>query len=505
MTFTRNKLNDPMLQLGRNTLRQANISLFQTTSRRLLYKTKGKSANPLDAALNILAAEILRAAGKNQDAVNIVRSIIANPPTGARDILSQAERLMVSLLLDAGDVQTALSTAAGIDAMVIESSEPGASVTISHRNQEEVSIETFISEAEANVFARNLDKAVELLSAAVKRLADEEVKASGSKINSYELKKINARFSDLRYELHFWGAVVKIIGGDMSAYDTLGDLAAKLVDDSSADRRLLSRVRAVQGEFDINSQVPPLALGILEAMRLWRLVSEQTVEAAREELIAESSLSAPVGHNLAVSEFPTATVALHPSSPGQMPANLDEKFSLLIDKFSEVLDKLPLQSSAPVQKDTRRPFAFGGGFLFLDLCTLLSEAEDTGLTGFFLVQWNPDMIETTVLAGNISPLARAGEGFIFMREGVIIDACIGAYDPDPNFKSGTEHAEADAWNNLKILIQIGIRKKLDQEVDGFGEAYSSMAVKHRPSRLDFCPSMLFQLLQELDDDLREPV
>lgn len=501
-------LPDRLLQQATTALRQNDISAFTVLGNRLLVRSRSGSQNASDAAFSKLAvAELFRASGNNRLANDIVQEIAGNPPMGVREVLSAAERLAVSLLLDGGQFESARLLAAGIDGLVIENAEAGANVSLSSRSESDISIETHIIEGEANLFAGALENALNLFEIAINKIAAEESALNRRRVSAFEVKKYHARFSDLRFQLQFWGAVVKIIGGDKTAYETLDDILQKLQRDEHADQRLSSRIRAVLGQFDVDNGKPPVGIGLPEAARLWKLVSEPFIAnsenfSAHQELslngtsVSKSQTIAPVGAFAGNMTPFTGNTSVLPEN------RITEKFEMFLDKFGTVLDKLSNQNTAPA-KDSRRPFAFGGGFKFVDLVTWLGEAENAKLTGFILVQWDPDLIETSVLAGNISQLARKGEGFIFMRDGVITDACIGSYDPETEFAAGTEGAEADAKNNLKILIQIGMEKKLDNSVEGFGEAYSSMAVKSRPVRYEYEPSMLMMLITEIDNELFE--
>ena len=194
-------------------------------------------------------------------------------------------------------------------------------------------------------------------------------------------------------------------------------------------------------------------------------------------------------------------VALEKLIESQTSSN--QQIAKMFERMTELIEKMPVQSAEQnVEKQSKRPFAFGGGFAFFDLVTQLGNAEASKFTGYFQIQWSPEMVETSVLAGNLDPQAREGEGFIFVNEGIIIDATIKNYDPPEEFQAGMDGAEEDAKRSLVILIQVGVAQKLDCLPDGFGSGYPSMAVKGRKPRLKTNQFGLAVLIQERDEQLQ---
>ena len=382
--------------------------------------------------------------------------------------------------------------------------------------------DTLLLQSEIALFAVENSEAGEFLIAAAKRLAALELASSTKKLSGFQARQNTVFCAELRYKLHFWEAALRIVTGDEEGFSMLKSLAERVTGDTQADRRILSRIRAMLGDFDIEKSAP-VGIGRREAMRLFALGTHKVVSLAKQELEDADTLLEvetmslldlqPQHETLMQIPHPGAALvaqngnynpvqistAIEKLSDSQIATNM--QMAAMFEQIKDVLGKMPVQSAAVAVEQKRRPFAFGGGFAFFDLATQLGSAEAVHFTGFFQCQWSPDILETTVLAGNLDPLARVGEGFVFMSDGIIIDATIGSYDPPEEFVAGTPEAEADAKRALTILIQVGIGQKLDCLIDGFGEGYASAAVKERKPRLRYNQIKLAMLITERDEEL----
>lgn len=510
---------DPLYQLGRNALRQTNVAVLPHMLKKLEQKIQAKTASSyMDAEFRILAAEIARSLGKESFGLSLLQTVLDNPPAVGIDLLSRAQRVRAALFLDTGDVESAKALSEIIDASVIENSEARGEAMIS-REDRNIGVETYLLMAEISLYSLDSQAVGEHLISAATRLSEMEQVETTTRLSAFDSQQKTIYCAELRYKIHLWRAVLRIVTGDEEGFTLLRDLADDLSNDTKADRRLLSRVRALLGDFDIEKDAP-VGISRNEAMRLFALCSRNVVESielnGEEDLLELDITRSPQALNPNPHGVPQTEIAV--ASPVKMrEESLPPVMNLFLEKqtqtnthmekmfeqMTEILQKLPIQSAEQnMQKMNKRPFAFGGGFAFFDLVTQLGNAEASKFTGYFQVQWSPDMVESSVLAGNLDPLAREGEGFIFVKDGVIIDATIKNYDPPEDFQAGMDGAEADAKRSLTVMIQVGIGQKLDCLPDGFGSGYPSMAVKERKARLKFGQFQLAVLIQERDEELQ---
>lgn len=517
--------HDPLYQLGRNALRQVNVAVLSHLFLKLEKKVAAKTASTyMEAEFRILTAEIARNLGNEIFAVSMLQPVIDNPPAVGVDLLSRAQRVRASIHLDAGEIDAAKNLTEIIDAVVIENSEARGEAMIS-RQESSISADTYLLMAEVSLYSKDAAAAGEAVIKAGARLAEMERIAPNVRLSAFDSQQKTIYCAELRYKIHLWQAVLRIMSGDAQGFTLLRDLADDLSADAKTDKRLLARVRALLGDFDIEKDAP---VGICrkEAVRLFALCASKignSLEFVDDDNLLEldvfpdSQDGSPVRLQtemaVSLSSQGPATLSHVPVGDPAAPVVLDkflesqthqnQQLTKMFEQMTELMIKLPVQSAEQnVEKQSKRPFAFGGGFAFFDLVTQLGNAEMSKFTGYFQVQWSPEMVETSILAGNLDPQARAGEGFIFVNEGIIIDATIKNYDPPEEFQAGTDGAEADAKLSLTILIQVGVAQKLDCLPDGFGSGYPSMAVKGRKSRLRTNQFGLAVLIQERDEQLQ---
>jgi hypothetical protein len=517
--------HDPLYQLGRNALRKTNVSMFNHSLAKLEKKLLSRSASGyMEAEFRILAAEIARAMGDEHRAATFVQAVMDNPPSVGVDILSRAQRVRASLFLDAGDTEAAKALVQIIDAIVIENSEARGEAMITV-NDADISVDTLLLMVEVAFYSLDHAAAVELLIKAAKRLAILEQPDPTRRLSAFDTQQKTIYCAELRYKLHLWQAVLRIVSGDGDGFTLLRDLAEDLDRDTKSDRRLLARVRALLGDFDVDNDAP-VGISRNEAMRLFALATRNVVGSVQipddDELLeldlfepASAKVETGASHRqpemaLATPPAPVNALQLDAQQPPvvierflESQAATNNQMAGLVGELKDLITKLPvLSAEQTVKPQIERPFAFGGGFAFFDLVTQLANAEIAKFTGYFQVQWSPEMVESTILAGNLDPLGRAGEGFIFMHEGLVIDATIKDYDPPEEFQAGMDGAEADAKRSLTILIQIGFGQKLDCLPDGFGKGYPSAAVKARKPRIRYTQFKIAVLIQERDEELK---
>lgn len=479
----------------------------------------------MEAEFRILSAEIARNLDKESFAASMLQTVMDNPPAVGIDLLSRAQRIRTALYLDAGDVEAAKALAEIIDAVVIENSEARGAAMIS-RQENSISADTYLLMAEISLYSLDTAAAGELVIKAGKRLAEMEQAEPGKRLSPFDSQQKTIYCAELRYKIHLWQAVLRIVSGDEQGFNLLRDLADDLSGDAKTDKRLLSRVRALLGDFDIEKDAP-VGISRREAVRLFSLSTKNvvdSVELSNDDNLLELDIlqsDSPANSSMQLqteiavtspSQVPSSSnfVAVGTSAPPvaldrflESQTNSNEKMTVMFEKMTEMMEKMPVQSAEQnVEKQSKRPFAFGGGFAFFDLVTQLGNAEVVKFTGYFQVQWSPEMVETSILAGNLYPEAREGEGFIFMKDGIIIDATIKNYDPSEEFQAGMDGSEADAKRALTILIQVGLGQKLDCLPDGFGSGYPSMAVKGRQPRIKYNQWGLAGLITERDEQLQ---
>lgn len=486
MNNPRNKPN-PMFDFATSALSQANMSVLPFA----LSKIESVMANAatkgeFSADLKILAAQIYRALDKPAQACDLIKSIINNPPPGNLPLLASSQRLLVSLYLDEGRYEKAFSLSKEIDGfIIINAAGTGDSASLCSRSETEVSVETRLLEAEAALYTGDYTYAANALADAGDKLSSSEARFGTQKLSATESRKLLERSAELRYLLHFWSSLLRISLGDEEGYELLTALCVKLEKDVSFDRRIYGRVRAALGRFDVQDGLPPSGIGLREARRLYALGIREVFPADAETnsiglpvfdsaILPDGALAVadPSGVAVIDSDISTKIINSH--------LQIETKMAQVLENMTDLMKQIPLRGQ-PTGRS--RPFAFGGGFEFLDLPTQIDHGFLTDFTGFLQAQWNPEMVETSILAGNLNPLARAGEGFVFMVDGKIVDVTIGEYDAPVEPVPGSKEAEEQALRNLRILIQIGMGIKLDTLPDGFGSGYPSMGVKGRAQRI----------------------
>lgn len=530
-------LAESTLVTANQCLRQANIATIPTVFRQAVQYSGKHEINPrLRAELQLKAAEMARMIGQSGIAERLADGLIENTPSGALDLRAAAQRLRVSLYLDAGEQAAAVGVIGCADALEITSSEmmrEGAG-TVVMRHDSDVSPETWLREAEVCLTLKQLEQAANCLEKGAQKISALEHQFRQNKgLTPNGQNQIRVRLRDLRNELHFFDAVLRVQAGDAQGLEMLNNLRLSLKSDGTADRRLYGRLRACGGDWDKATGKPPLGCNLPEALRLYALgqmpnnhfhsgesdelfVSfDETVDLlnlnegfsdAEAMSVGEKNqfdFAAGDGNASALARQPPMAIEMAPAAPI---ASLDvSALTNALANLTNVIASLPQQSPAPPTTAgggvRNRPFAFGGGFAHFDLVTQLGSAEQVNFTGFFEVQWSPELIETSVLTKRIDALARQGLGFVFMNDGEIIDATIGSFDPAEEFKAGTENAKADALRALTLMIQVGLTLGLDNPVEGFGAGYASAAVSLRESRIRLTQVHLASIITERERQL----
>ena len=507
------RVSDPLLMFCQNALRQGNIAFLPVALRRMETKLEksAKDRTPEAFALRLTAAELYRISNQEVKALQICEMIVENPPPGCLDLLARAQRLYVSLCLDLSRVEQAYHTSLEIDGMVIINSESRGGSPMISRNAADVSVETMLCEAEVAIYRGDFAAVSAFLTGAAQKLGQLESNLNPQKISSQDLRAAKVRHAELRYNIHFLAALLSITTGKTDGFDALRELSRQVSNDSAIDRRILTRIKAASGAYDLESDAPPFGISLKEAKRLFAVAVRNVVyaEVADTELMPSASGSlSPVGTgSQSVAGFQSGENSNLAAMQNLAASSLEiqSRVAEVLDKVSNILVQYPLQN-APRISDKRRPFAFGGGFEFFALPAQLAEAmefdeDERKFTGFFQVQWSPEMVETSILAKNLDPAARAGEGFIFLVNGMIVDATIGSYDTPAHLNQEHPDWANDAHRALKIMVQIGMGMKLDHKSEGFGSAYPAMSVKERRARLQYNQASIVRIVAELDREL----
>jgi hypothetical protein len=412
--------------------------------------------NPAQAATLLLAAACgARALGMFSEAQEyLARANAALPPLAA-SLLPRIKREEVRLLLDGGYLRAALEHASQLDCTVIER---GKDEPIIERDAE-ASVETLLLQAEVALCVNRLGDASALLEVAQTRLA------SNFTVLLSRDDEVTRR--DQRDYLRLLEGVYRCRFDDARGRHMLEVLEGRVEADEGANGVILARCKAASGSWVEVDGLPPAGLNLPEARR-W-----QSLGRRGGEILETDSSPVPAG-------------AAHPPLPFMLsPQQLEPYAALLREGVTSVAATVTatvteaLAAAFGPAVQLRADYLYGGKFPFIDLASVVAQAEMQRETGFVQVNWNVAAVETTILAGRISPLARCGVGFIYLVDGIIVDATICTASPPPS-----ESIDAlAALNALTCLLQIGIGIGLDHEPDGQAFCYRDDGVRERHARI----------------------
>jgi hypothetical protein len=453
-------VSSPLAAALYNHLRAANMAQLERSVRACARQAAVEQNNPaLAATLLLAAASGARALGLFADSQDYLARANAVLPPLAASLLPQIKREEVRLLLDNGHLRAALEQAAQLDCTVIERGKEDPLV----ERAGEASVETLILQAEVALCVNRLGDASALLDAAQKRLAES--------FTSRLRREDEVARRDQRDYLRLLEGVYRCRFDDTRGRHMLEVLEGRIEADEGANGVILAKCRAASGSWVEVDGHPPEGLNLPEARR-WHSLGRPAGQRGGEILETDSS--------------PVPAGVAHPPLPFMLsPQQLEPYAALLRASITSVAATVTatvtetLAAAFGPAVQLREGYLYGGKFPFIDLPSVVAQAEMQRETGFVQVNWNVAAVETTILAGRISPLARCGVGFIYVVDGAIVDATICTATPPP-LESADERAALVA---LTCLLQIGIGIGLDHEPDGQAFCYRDDGVRRRHARI----------------------
>lgn len=455
-------------------LRAGNMEHVARLSASAARSARDEGENPRKACLLLLAAATgARAVGDLSSATDYLASADAKLPPRSGDLMAQVRREQIRLLLDQGQHRAALSLLDEVDSTVIERVREAP---IIKRDEADITPETLLLQAEVLLGAGALEEAGKSLEAAQRRLEGSGVPVGASSCAEALLA------SDCLNYLRLLEAVLTCRAGDVTRGRAMLFNAAEWLEFApTRNQVLIARCQAASGEWVDVDSIPPPGINIFEARR-W------------QQLARPANPSTALAVDVAVPP-PSAAVTLPPSSPLFLPAELLDAYAArysqqlagtvetVTTQFSEQLLRLVGLLTANAQAATGNGSLYGGKFPHIDLASVIAQAELQRETGYILVNWNTALVETTIMARRLSPLARCGVGYVWLREGSIIDATLCAADPPPSEAAD----ERSAMGALTCLLQLGIGIGLDHAPDGQALCYSDERARTRAARIRVPP------------------
>lgn len=483
--------DDFTLRALRQHVRQANLTMLPHFVRSAELHARSRETVPrLSTMLRIDAAAAARAYGRLDIAGLLLNTAYADLPPHSVDLLSALKRERVYLHLDEGDYGEARRVSQEVDCTEYERGKDDP--PLFNRNERDITTETWALLAEIELLAGNMDRARISIERGVECLASGEgfrmqaLLSVGHVGNRMQAQQA----ADLRDTLRLLEALRFLRMGQPTGYELLSELEHGLARDAQCNRQILARVQAASGSWPDSSANPPRGINIFEARRWQALASAVGGEPLYGEMVTEPQDAR------SILDLSSPQSEVMRSSGDGVGSEAVAMIRTITTAFLSHLQQMQ-QASAARLSPSPDNFAYGGRFEHFDILSMLCNAEQGKLTGFFQATWSPALVETSILAGRLHPSARLGEGYIFLKEGVIIDATIGDYNPVQAMQESAE----DARHMLTALIQIGLGVGLDQMPDGSARGYPSPSIMQRRPRLQANQNTLMALLADREKQL----
>ncbi len=493
-------------------MRQGNIATLPLFIRQAEKKSRSPEVVPRVATkLRIEAARALVMLGGLEMAANLLSTALARLPALSSDLLADIKRLRARIYLDQGNVAASRALAEEVDCTEFERGKDSQPLFV--RSEAEITTDTWMLLTEVALVDNCLDEARQHFECAVDRLARDEVAYTARlnkqgyaalRIATPESKRHALNVNDARNNLRFLDAIMHIANSQPSGFDMLSVLEERLHESEQIDCSLMARIQAASGAWDGGEQ-PPVGINVFEARRWQHLATSRALPSASfgdtplDDLLGISTTTSDVvkapADPLGINAIPeTSVIDGVPVQPSRSISPVEEAQVEAIHQLirsnasttSAMLDRLEQLSvsrapapSVPPPVPLSDDFAYGGKFKDFDLVSMLCNAEQGKFTGYFHARWKPATIETTVMAGRLHPHARYGEGWVFLRDGLVIDATVGTHDPTLDALADPE----DAATMLVLLLQIGLGVGLDNDPDGAARGYRAASVALRTARL----------------------
>lgn len=473
-------------QLAKGNLKALPLFIKQAKTRAAAAETDQRLATMLLCA----AAGAARALGEFKQAGELLQSGHAGLPAFSLDLLAKIKRLEARILLDQGNVTAARMRSDEIDSFEFVRVQGAAPMFV--REEDKVSAETWALIAEIALVEGQTEEAWAALEKAAQKLTcDEQARLAalgpgGTALAAYdpEFRRLEQEATETGQYLRFLESMWRIQRGDEEGRQQLQDVRERIVEEEQPDAPMSARIVAALGEWattDEGAQPPP-GINIQEARR-WHRLGTTRVE-PRAEVV-----SPVVSDRAATTDAVDDVRALEPAPSGGA-HGAEMLFSGAIMRLVDELERRAAgRNTGGADAGTAAAFpdnfSIGGSFKDFDIFSLLSGAGRARLTGYVLATWRGDALEEMIRQGHIHEAARTGRGYIFLREGLIIDATLSS--PDEGTPS------ADARQALTALILIGIGVGSAGLAEGQGRAYPDESVAQRQPRLEVTSNDNFML------------
>lgn len=470
-------------------IRSANVEQLARLSRTAVHEaSSGRVVGRNAASLLILAAEAARSIGYLSSAEAWLAQADAQLPAFASDLLFHLRSEQIRLLLDKNNLRAALTLAARVDCTVIER---GLEKPLVEREEGAITADTLLLQAEVALVAGAIQQAQKLMDEAARRMSQE------TSVN--KPRALSAVLGDRNDCLRLLqGIIFCRVGEPGHGLQLLGALQERLEYDEGSSRVLLARCRAASGDWvEVDAQ-PPAGINVLEARRWAEMarpvaagthIADDLFDVAIEQPETASTALAPVN------ELPPASMVFVP--PQQLDAYADHLRTAVTQVAAELSERFTEQLTRVVAQVNERPrsdgYIYGGKFPHIDLASVIVQAEMQRDTGYVRVSWSPATVETTIIAGRLSPLARCGIGYVYLLDGNIIDATLCTEAPPP----AESASKQDALSALVALLQVGIGIGLDHKPEGEALCYPDERVRTRHARIQIPPGTSQNLMQSL--------
>jgi hypothetical protein len=460
---------DPTLRALRQHLRQANVTALPHYIRQATRKAADeRTPARLQSLLYAESARALYALGQPAAAARLLDEAERRLPFGALDITSFVRQLRARALLDAEDTKAARALAEECDAIIIDRGKDTPSLV--SRNEEQVSVETWILHTEIALIEGKIEEAQTFLARAIAAHARDEDERARRRVRlttSAAQREQLQRVADTHQRLRFLEALCDLAAGDAAGFERLARLEHQLQSEADSNQTLLACVRAASGSWTDVSDDPPPGISLAEARRWQRTASANFTRSERDR-------------NHEKDEVETSEQARN--SVAAPPANTVENATV------EALRQLAASMMTFVERATQNQeplindkIAYGGSFAHFDFVSMLCNAEATQLTGYFHVKWKPENLEPNFRAGRLDGRAAVGQGYVFLCDGRVIDATLGGQTPPAELADD----ERDARDALLIMLRIGLGIALLTEPEGFAQGIADASVRQRRQRIHF--------------------
>lgn len=477
-------------------LYNAQIDLLPPVLNNLQIKLRAERDVASINKISLLAANVARTINQPAVAVSMVENVLNRPAAGFMELFQSAKRLRVKLHLDAGEYAEAFALAETVDSLEVESAaflKKDSAMVVATRNIENMSVETWLLLCEVACALNDADKAQECLLNARQRSFDDELVVSGSSMTLKERTAAQKRISDCRNEIVFWEAVVRIQRREAKPSEIYFAMSVALESGGNSDKRLLARVQAVSGNWRVG-ETAPAGISLAEANRLYQSCQPGgvVIDITKSDALTVVPLKPEI--SAADDELILPDRSLQNDNVTEILLQNQTQITTLTDLCRQLLEKSALEPSR-IAGETYKSRSLAGALDKIMLPSLLELALASSLTGYFEVTWETDDLESSINAGLISPKARAGRAYIFLQNTSIVDATLGAFEPET---SGIDD-EDSVTEALTITIQISMGIGLDLTPGGYVFFRHSPAVALREARVIFDKNKVIDVIVSLDE------